>query len=261
MASASPSYLTNEQVAHFHSQGFLVINDFWTADTVARLRRKIGVILRELAPGENVDQVKSVFNTVEQERKTDEYFLSSGDKIRFFWEAGARDADGKLVQPPEECVNKIGHALHDLDPDFQEVSYEERVGKICRDLGLIKPLAVQSMYIFKQANIGGEVVPHQDGAFLYTEPQSVIGLWWPLDDCLQSNGCLWAVPGSHTAGVTRRFKRKDPPLEGTEFVPKEPVVWDLTGAIPLETPAGCLVLLHHSLVHYSSANTSPKVIL
>ena len=77
-------------------------------------------------------------------------------------------------------INKIGHGLHDLDPVFESVTYEPRVGQICRDLGLSMPLAVQSMYIFKQAFVGGEVNPHQDGAFLYTEPQSVIGFWWAL---------------------------------------------------------------------------------
>lgn len=40
--------------------------------------------------------------------------------------------------------------------------------QVSRDLGLSTPLAVQSMYIFKQPKIGGEVTPHQDGAFLYT---------------------------------------------------------------------------------------------
>ena len=66
------------------------------------------------------------------------------------------------------------------------------------------------MYIFKQAFVGGEVCPHQDGAFLYTEPQTCIGFWWPLDDCVKENGCLWAVPGSHNEGVKRRFKRRTP---------------------------------------------------
>ena len=50
--------------------------------------------------------------------------------------------------------NKIGHGLHDLDGVFQSVSYEGRIGSICRELGLEKPLVVQSMYIFKQARIG-----------------------------------------------------------------------------------------------------------
>ena len=44
----------------------------------------------------------------------------------------------------------------------------------------------------------------------------------------------------------------------TEFSPKEPVVWSLEGAVPLLIPAGSLVLLHSSLVHYSNANTSPN---
>jgi phytanoyl-CoA hydroxylase len=73
---------------------------------------------------------------------------------------------------------------------------------------------------------------------------------------LQENGCLWAVPGSHKSGVKRRFKRLDPPAVGTEFIPAEDVHLSTEGAIPVETPAGSLVLIHHSVVHYSAENTS-----
>ena len=38
------------------------------------------------------------------------------------------------------------------------------------------------MYIFKQPNIGGEVVCHQDSTFLYTEPESAVGFWVALED-------------------------------------------------------------------------------
>lgn len=188
-------YLSVEQRSFFDSEGYLVIEGFWNIDTIQRLRQRILRILSDLKPGDS--SVESVFSTTEQTRKTaDNYFLESGDKIRFFWEERAKK-DGKLVQSPEECVNKIGHALHDLDEEFRAVSYDKRVGMICRDLGLKMPMAVQSMYIFKQPRIGGEVGAHQDGAFLYTEPQSVLGFWWPLDDCKTTNGCLWALPKSH----------------------------------------------------------------
>jgi phytanoyl-CoA hydroxylase len=97
--------------------------------------------------------------------------------------------------------------------------------------------------------------PLQDGSFLYTTPQSVVGMWWPLEDCTTTNGCLWAVPGSHRIGVLRRFKRTAAGT-GTEFDPPEPEVFDLTGAVPLEIRAGSLVLLHSAVVHYSEENHS-----
>ena len=60
----------------------------------------------------------------------------------------------------------------------------------------------------QQPRIGGEVRPHQDSTFLRTEPPSVVGLWWALEDSTRQNGCLWALPGIHTQGVARRFIRK-----------------------------------------------------
>ena len=92
---------------------------------------------------------------------------------------------------------------------------------------------------------------------MFTRPQTCIGFWWPLEDCTTENGCLWAVPGSHTGGVQRRFKR-DATGAGTEFEPPEPHPWDLTGAVPLVIPAGSLVILHNALVHYSGENKSEK---
>jgi phytanoyl-CoA hydroxylase len=131
--------------------------------------------------------------------------------IRHFWEEKAFGPDGEPVQPLDKCINKIGHALHDLNPKFQKVSYEGRVGTICKELGievnswlsciqmvvscafLQIPTVVQSMYIFKQPNIGGAVNAHQDGTFLYTTPQSVLGFWWPLDNCTMVTRCLLIV--------------------------------------------------------------------
>lgn len=52
-------------------------------------------------------------------------------------------------------------------------------------------------FCVQQPGIGGEVVPHQDNSFLYTEPTSCTGLWLALEDATITNGCLWAIPGSH----------------------------------------------------------------
>ena len=82
----------------------------------------------------------------------------------------------------------------DLDPVFQRITYSEAVVQLI-SLFFEKPQCVQSMYIFKQPHIGGEVGAHQDGTFLITQPQSCIGLWWALENTTIHNGCLWAIPG------------------------------------------------------------------
>jgi hypothetical protein len=55
----------------------------------------------------------SVFSTQEQTRTSDDYFLETVDKIRFFFEEDAFLPDGMLRQDKARSINKIGHALHD----------------------------------------------------------------------------------------------------------------------------------------------------
>ena len=244
--------LTAAQLAAYHRDGFLVLDRFWAASTVASLKAATDELLHSFSP----PPAASVFTTEEQARTADEYFLTSGEHIRFFFEKGALDADARLVVPKEIAVNKIGHNLHELHPAFRAVSLEcPRVAAICRSLGFASCVVPQSMAILKPPRIGGAVLPHVDGCFLFTVPQTVVGLWWPLEDCTEANGCLWAVPGSHKAGVARRFKRA---ADGkrTEFEPPEEAPLSVEGAVPLLTPAGSLVLLHHAVVHFSHANTS-----
>ena len=249
----APAGLTPSQLADYHRDGYLVIPDFWSPATVDALKAASDALLADFSPPPSG---ASVFCTDEQQRTSDDYFLTSGDQVRYFFEKGALDGAGRLLLPKEQAINKIGHALHELHPAFRAVSLEcPRVAAVCRSLGFSRCLVPQSMLICKPARIGGAVLPHVDGAFLYTAPQSVVGLWWPLEDCTLTNGCLWAVPGSQRGGVDRRFRRAA--AGGTEFEPaQEGAPLPTAGAVPLLTPRGSLVLLHHALVHFSHANTS-----
>jgi len=73
-----------------------------------------------------------------------------------------------------------------------------------RYAGIDDRLAFQSMYIFKQPHIGGEVGCHQDATFLYTDPVTVVGFWFAIEDATLGNGCLWAAPGGHREPLRQR---------------------------------------------------------
>lgn len=77
--------LSEEQVAFFHSNGYLVLPDYWSKDTVQALRDRIHAIIKGYGNLES-DTKASVFTTKEQSRDDDEYFLNSGANISFFWE-------------------------------------------------------------------------------------------------------------------------------------------------------------------------------
>jgi phytanoyl-CoA hydroxylase len=49
----------------------------------------------------------------------DTYFLDSASQINYFFEEKAFNETGQLQQPKELSINKIGHAMHDLDPVFR----------------------------------------------------------------------------------------------------------------------------------------------
>jgi len=185
--------LTAAQHAQYKRDGFLILRDFVDVAACDRLRTRARELVHEFDPSGLV----SIFSTQEQNRLTDDYFLNSGDKIRFFFEAEAFLPDGTLKQSKELSINKIGHALHDLDPVFSEFSRTAEVAQLIADLEIERPLLLQGMYIFKQPNIGGEITCHQDSTFLYTEPQQIAGLWFALEDATIENGCLWAIPGGH----------------------------------------------------------------
>lgn len=278
--------LTPEQLQSFNENGFLVIPEYLSTEEVQSLLTTTNDLLDNFSleshpmtrfttgddgEGEGDEKAKHV---------GDDYFLSSGDKIHFFFEPDAvappEDANSRtprLLKPKNLAINKIGHALHSKSAPFEKVTISKRNAAIAQSLGFQDPRCLQSMVICKQPSIGGPVPAHRDSEFLYTSPPSAVGFWVALQDATPGNASLGMWKGSHEGKkgghIRRRFVRA--PEGGTTFVPNEghslPLGKDeeqtLDGQADedfevLNVKAGDLVLIHGNVLHKSEKNTSDK---
>ena len=237
-----------EMQAAFLEDGFLICEGFASkkecADMIAQADKLIDAF--------DETAYKVVFSASGQSHAASDYFMESASQISCFLEAGAVDEAGHLIKPKTQAVNKIGHALHDIDPVFSNFSRQDKCAEIVRLLGLNAPLLLQSMVICKQPFIGGEVNSHQDSTFLFTTPESCIGLWLALEPATTANGCMWAARGGHKAPLKSRFQKQGEDMVMT--VLSDEMLADCT--IPLEADAGTLVVLHGRLPHLSHENKS-----
>ena len=249
------SFLTDRQISSFRSDGFLVVPDFVPAERCLALRERAMQLAKQHVPS---PEEATIFTADgKPQHASDDYFLSSGEQIRCFFEKDAFDANGRLRGEAHLSLNKLGHAMHDLDPVFDSFSRTPELAAIAHDIGMSDPLLLQSMYIFKQAHIGGEVTCHTDHTYLWTEPRSVVGFWFAIDDATKENGCMWAVPGGHKWPVRSRSRLNDSRTTTvTDVLDPEP--YPLDNLVCLEAKRGTLVLLDGAVPHLSAANTSDK---
>ncbi|KAM7363061.1 phytanoyl-CoA dioxygenase domain containing 1 [Cochliomyia hominivorax] len=239
-----------------NENGYIVIEDFLTPEEVDELFKSGRALCME-APQAN----RKIFNTTEHQdaQSKDSYFMESGDKVRYFFEDGAIGDNGELLVDPTVALNKVGHALHVEHPVFNKISFSNRVKEICWQLNFNRPAICQSMYIYKNPSIGGEVIPHQDSWFLYTEPNSAIGFWFALEDCTLQNGCLQFIKGSHKSGVHRRYIR-NPDKSSNELMiyDRAAPFYPQSSFTPIQCSKGTCIVIHGNVVHKSEPNRSNK---
>lgn len=292
LSSNDDSNTPTKQCRFFDKHGFILIESFASSNEISSMKSTMEQLVNdEWHPSKH--KSTEVFRTDDKQcdaQGKSDYFLDSANKVHFFAETSAIiEESGELKEEYKSnkltALNKAGHGIHTRPGPFREYTQSNKVSKLLRELGWQSPRVPQSMYIFKQGIIGGEVTSHQDSTFLYTTPkQTCIGLWLALDEATLENGCLWVRPGSHKETVRRQFVRNpehfgksltDDGDDGDSTQPQmifrklhddqdNDITWEgglptdlhQAGFIPIPCKASDLLAFNGELDHLSLPNTS-----
>ena len=238
----------------FEAEGYLVLERAISLDAIESIRDAAARIVDDF----DIEAHRTVFSTRDRDRGRDHYFMDSAEAVHCFLEEEALDREGRLQVPKEAAINKIGHAMHDLVPEFTDFCRQPVFGEILRQLGYRRPQLWQTMYIYKQPRIGGEVRWHQDASYLRSLTSPVVGFWVAVEDATLENGCLWVQPGGHRSPLREVYEVDPVTREGT-LTTVDTTPWPSEDAgLPVELGAGGVIVFSDRMPHYSSANRSQR---
>ncbi len=217
-----PRLLTDDELATYRSDGFVVVENLISAEEVAGLQARIREYTHK---GRSTEKVRVwIEPRVERGEMSVEH---PGD--------GIRKIDG-LVEN-DELYNKL--ALHpNILGMFQQILGPDI--KMHRNSLLLKP-----------PEVGSQKGMHQDSPYWPIEPMDLCSCWFAIDDATEENGCMGALPGAHKNGPLPHVNVTD------DFVVDEGH-YDFDDMVLVPVPAGGGLFFHSLLPHYTAPNHSER---
>lgn len=214
--------IDDDALARYHQQGFLAVNNAFTANEVQDGLNGLADLIAEKNPDFSIIQFHS----------------SVRDRLRDL-----------TLEERLDNVRKIGQ-FTDYDQRLKDIAFHPQLMPIVEKIIGAKPELYQSMALIKPPR-GREKPWHQDHAYFdLTLDTKVVGVWIALDEATMENGCMRVLPGWHHHATHPHFMIRDWQLcdEQTHGFKTDCL------AVPLK-PGGCL-LFDSFLPHGTPSNHS-----
>jgi phytanoyl-CoA hydroxylase len=207
------STLTEEQVAAYDRDGFVLVPDVFDEETLAQARE-------EIEP---------------HERQVNDFL---------------RQVDGGRISVA--AADRLTVALHLVTRSerLRDLCADPRLAGLCADLVGPRVRLYWDQAVYKQPHNDEPVPWHQDNGYTYVEPQAYLTCWIPLVDATLDNGCVWVLPGYHRRGTIAHWNTE----LGWRCLPEE-----TEGAVPVEAPAGSVVVFSSLTPHRTGPNHTDGV--
>jgi len=208
--------VTDDHIRQFLERGYLVIDNAFT-------------------PAQVDDALRGLLDLIDGQ-------FPDFTGIQF--EATARDLLPTMPRElKQDAVRKLMSFVQ-FEPRLDAIAADPNVRSILTRIMGEAPGIFQDQALLKPPLIGREKPWHQDNAFFSLPANAtIVGAWIALDEAMPENGCMHIIPGTHRAGPTPHFQRRDWQICDTD------VAVDEVLSVPLK-PGGCL--LFHGLLHHGT---------
>lgn len=232
--------MTDEQLRHFHDEGYVMIPDVFLPEELEGVRRELeGVVEREARIAHEAGLLPNLYE--------DETFETRLTRICRHTDAVYKGVMGR---------GGGGHAGEEL---FKVITHPKLIAKV---ESLVGPEIVGSSVYRIRPKVPdwahGVVAWHQDSGYFarHCDDRLVLTCWMPLVDATVENGCLYVLPRQHREGVYRHHTGgyagylviTDPDLPKPE-----------AEAIPVPVPRGGVLFMTNLTPHCSKENTTDTV--
>ncbi|XP_041369338.1 uncharacterized protein LOC121383399 isoform X2 [Gigantopelta aegis] len=241
VATKKPGQLARDQIELFFKQGYVIVNEFFTAEELDPCRDAVSLMVDQLA--------QKLFNA----GKIKDMYKDYGLFQRLTMLEKEYPGSNILLFKHQ----KMPKAFRDLWCNELMLNLVEQL--IGPDIGGQPSWNLRTKTPFSDAG----VIPwHQDSAYMSNESYDhlIPTAWIPLLDATEQNGCMQMVKNGHKSGIVARHTCCHAntwfvTLEEEEMAKTLGV--DLKNDISIEpVPYGGFILFHNLTPHRSGANTS-----
>jgi len=219
-----PIQLTEEQIARFQADGFLVVEDLLDADLAKRV----------------YDRIEPLFHG---------QFETGIYPDEWHWRPGMSLPD---------ITREICNAWK-CDLTLASVALSSEIGRLTATLGGWPGARIGQDSVWMKPPGAKEVALHQDGTYIsvYVQPAETITCWIALDDVTAEMGTIEYVPGSHRWELQTQkgeFHAPDANYRTAMYQAAHEAGVSQPEVVPIELSAGSCVIHHGQTWHGSGKN-------
>ena len=212
--------LTDDQLAFFQDNGYVLVKGMFGKDEMAHLRQRIHDLARRL-------------------------YVESNRGHDATWGAARQYVEGGAKTILQHC-----HDVQFYDADLARLIVDARLTSAASSIvGPNVQLHHTKMFI-KPPEKGSPFPMHQDAPYFPHENHSMIAAIIHFDDAPLEKGCVRVVPGSHKLGMLPHSP------EGGWHV--DPDVYPVADATPCPAEAGDVLFFSYLTIHGSGVNVSQE---